>query len=74
MAKVMVATDDGRILREFVLPKPYPGNGVWLRLLGRLEEPLGWLGRALQDAQAIEEGRDPERPSERAIREALGGG
>lgn len=37
-------------------------------IYGRQEIPLGWLGRALDDAGAINAGRDPERPSEKAMR------
>lgn len=68
MATVIVQTNDGREVSRFEVPRPYPGNGVWGRMLGRLDEPLGWLGRSLQDAEAIEDGRDPERPSEKAVR------
>jgi hypothetical protein len=30
----------------------------------------GWLGRALEDARIMQHGGDPERPSERAMRES----
>jgi hypothetical protein len=68
MAIVIVTTDDGREVGRFNVPVAYLGNSVWRNLLGRLEEPLGWLGRALSDARVIQAGGDPERPSEKAMR------
>lgn len=68
MATVIVQTKDGSEVSRFEVPRPYQGNGVWRNMVGLVEAPLGWLGRALTDAEAIEDGRDPERPSEKAIR------
>lgn len=64
-------TDDGREVSRFEVEGDLPvvdGNVTWQRMVGRLQAPLGWLGRALRDANEIEHGRDPERPSEKAMR------
>ena len=68
MAKVIVTTDDGREVARFDMPVGRWGNALWARLLGRYNAPLGRLGRALDDAKVIEQGGDPERPSEKAMR------
>jgi hypothetical protein len=68
MPKVIVQTDDGREVSSFDVPMTYPGNGLWARMVGRYVAPLGWLGRALRDAEVIQAGGDPERLSERAMR------
>lgn len=68
MSVVIVQTDDGREVNRFEVPDVYPGNMLWRNMLGRLDEPLGWLGRALRDARIIQQGGDPERPSEKAMR------
>jgi hypothetical protein len=68
MARVIVETDDGREVARFHVPAGHIGNAVWRNLVGRLEAPLGWLGRSIDDANVIQAGGDPERPSEKAIR------
>jgi hypothetical protein len=68
MAKVIVTTDDGREVAVFTVPAGHLANSVWRNLTGRLGSPMGWLGRALDDAKTIQAGGDPERPSERAMR------
>jgi len=68
MAQIIVTTDDGREVARTQVPDIYQGNMTWRNLLGRYDEPLGWLGRALRDARTIQQGGDPERPSEKAMR------
>jgi hypothetical protein len=68
VARVIVTTDDGRPVASFNVPVVYLGNRLWANMLGRYERPLGWLGRALSDADIIQAGGDPERPSEKAMR------
>lgn len=41
---------------------------AYRRSIGRNHSVLGHLGRALQDAWAVQRGLDPERPSEKAVR------
>ena len=69
--RVIVQTDAGtEVARYDPVPAPggHIGNSVWRNLTGRLETPMGWLGRALRDAYEVEQGRDPERLSEKAMR------
>jgi hypothetical protein len=68
MSVIKVFTDDGVEVASFDVPDVYQGNAVWGRLTGHLDEPSGWLGRALRDARIIQREGDPERPSEKAIR------
>jgi hypothetical protein len=78
MPQIVILTDDGRETdrRQISGPGIWPGdhnlhapNGVWAEVVGRLDaEPLGWLGRALRDAALLQDGQDPERPSEKAMR------
>lgn len=68
MPKVIVTTDDGHVVSSFALPHGHIGNAVWRDMQGRMAEPLGWLGRTIADAQAIEQGHDTERTSEKAMR------
>ena len=68
MSVVIVQTDDGREVDRFEVDDTRVGNMTWRNMLGRWDEPLGWLGRALQDARIIQRGGDPERPSEKVMR------
>lgn len=67
MTIVKVFTNDGQEVAHFIVPEDY-GNATWRNMLGRNEEPLGWLGRTLSDARIIAAGGDPERPSEKVMR------
>lgn len=71
--RVVVLTSDGREVSSFDVPNPYQGNMLWRNMVGRIEAPLGWLGRAIDDARLVEDGVDPERLSERVMREMHGG-
>jgi hypothetical protein len=67
MSVITVATDDGREVETFTVGEG-AGNATWRDLLGRYDAPMGWLGRALRDAEVIQGGGDPERLSEKAMR------
>jgi hypothetical protein len=73
--KIIVQTDRGATVASLDLSDRMPGghiaNSVWRDITGTLNTPMGWLGRALQDARDLEQGRDPERPSEKAMRLAM---
>lgn len=69
MTHVVVYTEDGQVV----------GGVTDVRysdlMLARIEVPntkgqafFGTILRAVQDAEAIQEGRDPERPSEKVMR------
>lgn len=73
MARIIVTTDDGRVVDSCDWTD---GTSIFatqanLNLTGHVKQPMGWLGRALQDAAVVQAGGDPERPSEKAMRLAM---
>lgn len=68
MADVVVFTDDGREVGRLHVADVGAGTMTWRRLVGRADVPLGFLGRALDDARIIQQGGDPERTSEKVMR------
>jgi len=66
MARLVIETEDGRVVwRSPLVLTSHELLGVagQARLVGEVR-------RSVQDAEAIEAGRDPERPSEKAMRMA----
>jgi hypothetical protein len=68
MPRVIVETDDGRRVSTLDLPAGWSIFSLGRHIYGIPGAPLGWLGRAIEDARAVEDGRDPERPSEKVMR------
>lgn len=74
MARIIVTADSGRVVDTAVWKdgtSPF-ARDINSALMGTGDAPAGWLGRALRDAAILQEGGDPERPSERAMRLAVG--
>lgn len=66
---IKVFTDDGREVDSLTVDTTNKGGeAVGGEIYGRRESPMGWLGRALRDADIIQQGGDPERLSEKAMR------
>jgi hypothetical protein len=77
MPYVIVTTESGQEVDRFQVDGAWPGdinahapNTVWRNLHGSYQEPSGFLGRALRDALVVEDGGDPERLSERVMRQS----
>lgn len=71
MAVIVVYTDGMVEVDRFVVDDSVPltdGNIIARNMIGLPRPPLGWLGRALEDAKIIQLGGDPERPSEKVMR------
>lgn len=68
MAIIKVYTDSGKLVETINVADTHSGWVKGAAIFGRRETPEGWLGRALRDAYIIEQGGDPERPSEKAMR------
>lgn len=68
MPRIIIQTDDDRHVETIDVPFHQSPTTDGRLVTGRNAPILGALGRALDDARAIQAGRDPERPSERAMR------
>lgn len=69
MAQIVVYTDDGVEVAHKEVPDTYASPSTISRLVcGNAHGVDGWLGRALRDARLIQQGINPERPSEKAMR------
>jgi len=68
MARVYVTTDDGRFVWALDNVESHHLNGLQCPTNVRGSSLAAGIRRAVQDAEAIQAGRDPERPSEKAIR------
>lgn len=74
MARIIVTTDSGRVVDTAVWKdgtSPF-ARDINSALTGTGDAPAGWLGRALRDAALLQQGGDPERRSEKAMRLAFG--
>ena len=65
MARVTIATDDGRVVEEYAVGAEEVRSLTLMPLRGNL---MTGIRRALQDAEVVQAGGDPERPSEKAMR------
>lgn len=72
MPRVIVQTDDGREVSSF----EFPTSQVYAlyqmppcRAHTRINAMLSWLHRSLDDARIIQRGGNPERLSERVMRQ-----
>lgn len=68
MALIKVYTNDGALVSQLQTDDKWSIFSLGREVYGRQEAPLGWLGRALEDARTIQRGGDPEHPSEKAMR------
>lgn len=68
MAVIVILTDNGVEVDRLKVEPTWPPPTVGRLVYGRMISPMGWLGRALRDATLIQQGKDPERPSEKTMR------
>jgi hypothetical protein len=68
MAIIKVFTDDGQEVDSTPVNDTWSDNAISRHVIGSHQTIHGWLGRALADAAIVQQGGDPERPSEKVMR------
>jgi len=68
MAIIKVCTDDGHTVDALQVSDDLSSTARSRVITGHPYGMHGWLDRALDDAATVQQGGDPERPSEKVMR------